>query len=181
MNLLRADHISRADHIPSRGLALAIIRVVVGGWFLKAAVTKVTLDYLWWLPYPTVTQRFINFLPKRLAEFASQNPIIGYQHFLTETAIPHATLFAFLEAFGEVGVGLGLTLGVLTSFSALVGLLMSINFFLATQWMSFSQQGFHLVLAGCMLALLIGRAGRSWGLDALIVKRWNNRWLQRLF
>jgi uncharacterized membrane protein YphA (DoxX/SURF4 family) len=77
-------------------------------------------------------------------------------------------------------VGLGLTLGVLTSFSALVGLLMSINFFLATQWMSFSQQGFHLVLAGCMLALLIGRAGRSWGLDALIVKRWNSRWLQRL-
>jgi uncharacterized membrane protein YphA (DoxX/SURF4 family) len=181
VNPLWANHIPREAYSPSRGLALAIIRVVVGGWFLKAAVTKVTLDYLWWLPYPTVTQRFIDFLPKRLAEFASGNPIPWYQQFLTETAIPHATLFAFLEVFGEVGVGLGLTLGVLTSFSALVGLLMSINFYLATHWMSFSQQGFHLVLAGCMLAFLIGRAGRSWGLDALILKRWNSRWLQRLW
>jgi uncharacterized membrane protein YphA (DoxX/SURF4 family) len=162
-------------------LALAIIRVVVGGWFLKAAFLKLTLEPLWWVPYPTVTQRFINFLPKRLAEFASENPVLWYRQFLNETAIPHATLFAFLEAFGEVGVGIGLTLGLFTSFSALVGLLMSINFFLATQWMSFSQQGFHIVLAACMLGFLIGRAGRSWGLDALIVKWWNNRWIQRLW
>jgi len=166
--------------MPSRDLALAIIRVVVGGWFLKAAVTKVTLDYLWWIPYPTVTQRFLNFMPKRVAEFASDNPIRWYQQFLTETVIPNATLFAFLETFGEVGVGVGLTLGLLTRFSALVGLFMSINFFLATQWMSFSQQGFHLVLAACMLAFLIGGAGRAWGLDALIVKRWHNRWVRWL-
>jgi uncharacterized membrane protein YphA (DoxX/SURF4 family) len=176
----RADYLPREDYIPSRGLALAIIRVVVGGWFLKAAFLKLTLEPLWWVPYPTVTQRFIGFLPKRLAEFASENPVLWYRQFLNETAIPHATLFAFLEAFGEVGVGLGLTLGLFTSFSALVGLFMSINFFLATQWMSFSQQGFHIVLAACMLGFLIGRAGRSWGLDALILKRRNSRWLQRL-
>jgi uncharacterized membrane protein YphA (DoxX/SURF4 family) len=180
VNPLWADHVPRQASLSSRGLALAIIRVTVGGWFLKAAVFKLALAYLWWLPYPTVTQRFINFLPKRLAEFASENPILRYQQFLNETAIPHVTLFAFLEAFGEVGVGLGLTLGVLTSFSALVGLLMSINFFLATQWMSFSQQGFHIVLAGCMLGLLIGRAGRAWGIDALIVKWSNSRWVHRL-
>jgi uncharacterized membrane protein YphA (DoxX/SURF4 family) len=180
VNPLWADQVPREHRMPPRGLALAIIRVVVGGWFLKAAFLKLTLAFLWWLPYPTVTQRFINFLPKRLAEFASENPILWYQQFLNETAIPHAPLFAFLEAFGEVGVGLGLTLGILTSFSALVGLFMSINFFLATQWMSFSQQGFHLVLAACMLGFLIGRAGRAWGIDALIVKRWNNRWVQWL-
>src|SRR5262245_9221061 len=167
--------------MPPRGLALAFIRVVVGAWFLKAAFTKLTLDVLWWLPYPTVTQRFINFLPKRLAEFASENPIQWYQQFLNETAIPNATIFAFLEAFGEVGVGIGLTLGLLTSFSALVGLFMSINFFLATQWISFSQQGFHIVLAGCMLGFLIGRAGRAWGVDALLVKRSRNRWVQWLW
>ena len=174
MNPLWAGHVSRQESMSSRGLALAIIRVTVGGWFLKAAVFKLALAYLWWLPYPTVTQRFITFLPKRLAEFASENPVLWYQQFLNETAIPHATLFAFLEAFGEVGVGIGLTLGLLTSFSALVGLFMSINFFLATQWVSFSQQGFHIVLAGCMLGLLIGRAGRAWGIDALVAKRSNS-------
>jgi uncharacterized membrane protein YphA (DoxX/SURF4 family) len=181
MNPLWHDNGEKESHMPPRGLALAIIRAVVGGWFLKAAVFKLTLEYLWWLPYPTVTQRFINFLPKRLAEFASENPILWYRQFLTEIAIPNSPLFAFLEAFGEVGVGIGLTLGVLTSFSALVGLLMSINFFLATQWMSFSQQGFHIVLAACMLGFIIGRAGRAWGLDALILKRWNNPWLRRLW
>jgi uncharacterized membrane protein YphA (DoxX/SURF4 family) len=164
----------------SRGLALAIIRVVVGGWFLKAAVFKLTADYLWWIPYPTVTQRFINFLPKRLGEFAAENPVLWYQRFLTETAIPHAHLVAFLESFGEVCVGLGLTLGLLTSVSALVGLVMSINFFVAMQWMGFCQQGFHLVLAGCMLGLLIGRAGRSWGIDALILKRSHHRSLHAI-
>jgi hypothetical protein len=46
--------------------------------------------------------------------------------------------------------------------------------------LSFGQQGFHLVLAGCILGFLIGRAGRAWGLDALIVKRWPNRGVQWL-
>ncbi len=180
MNALYADRTRKEDHMAARGLALAIARVVVGSWFLKAAFLKMALDYFWWLPYPTVTPRFINFLPKRLAEFASENPVQWYQQFLTATAVPHAPLFAFLEAFGEVGVGLGLTLGLLTSFSALVGLFMSLNFLLASQWMGFCHQGFHFVLAGCMLALLIGRAGRAWGIDGLIVKRWNSHWVRRL-
>jgi uncharacterized membrane protein YphA (DoxX/SURF4 family) len=164
----------------ANGVALALIRVVVGGWFLKAAIFKLTTDYVWGIPIPAVSQRFIAFLPKRLAEFASDNPILWYKQFLLEAAIPHATLFAFLEAFGEVSVGVGLTLGLLTSFCSLVGLLMSLNFFLASQWMGFCQQGFHLVLAGCMLGFLIGHAGRTWGLDAWLVRWSNHRFLRRL-
>jgi len=111
------------------------------------------------VPYPTDHPALYHFLPKRLAEFASENPILGYQQFMNQTAIPHVTLFAFLEAFGEVGVGLGLTLGVLTSFSALVGLLMSINFFLAMQWMGFCSRDSSR--AGGMSACFPGWPGRS--------------------
>lgn len=164
----------------SQGISLALIRVVVGAWFLKAAIFKLTFVDLGGFPIPTATQRFINFLPKRLAEFASENPVLWYKQFLEQTAIPHAQLFAVLEAFGEVGVGMGLTLGLLTRFSALVGLVMSLNFFLASQWMGFCQQGFHLVLMGCMLAFFIGRAGRVWGLDALLARWSNNRVLRAL-
>ncbi len=164
----------------ARGLALAVIRVIVGGWFSKAVVTKLALDYIWWIPFPTVSQRFLNFLPKRLAEFASDNPVVWYQRFLVETAIPHAQVFAVLETFGEVGVGVGLILGLITSFSSLVGLLMSINFVLASQWMGFCQQGFNTVLVGCMLAILLGRAGRSWGVDALLVRWVDNRFVRML-
>jgi hypothetical protein len=70
-------------------------------------------------------------------------------------------------------------LGLHTSSSALVGLFMSINIFLATHWMSFYQQVFHIALAACMQGFVIGRGCRGWGLDPLIVKRCNNRWLQR--
>ena len=162
------------------GLGLAVIRVIVGGWFFKAVVTKLALTYIWWIPLPTVSQRFINFLPKRLAEFASDNPVGWYHQFLVETAIPHAKLFAFLETFGEVGVGVGLILGLLTSFTSLVGLLMAMNFVLASQWMGFCQQGFNTVLAGCMLGFLLGRAGRRWGIDGLLVKWLDNRFIRIL-
>ncbi|MBI3325867.1 MAG: DoxX family membrane protein [Nitrospinae bacterium] len=166
--------------MPTHGLGLAIIRVIVGGWFFKAVVTKLTIEYIWWIPFPTVSQRFLNFLPKRLAEFASDNPVGWYHQFLVETAIPHAKLFAFLETFGEVGVGVGLILGLVTSFSSLIGLLMSINFVLASQWMGFCQQGFNTVLAGCMLGCLLGRAGRTWGIDAWLANRSTNAVVRRL-
>lgn len=118
-------------------------------------------------------QRFTDLLPKRLAEFASGNPILWYQHFLFEIAIPHARLFAFLEAFGGGGVGVGLTLGLFTRFSALIGFLLSINFFLASRWMGFCQQGFHLVLAGCMLGFLLSSPARTYSIDALLMKNLN--------
>ena len=164
----------------THGLGLAVIRVIVGGWFFKAVITKLTLDYIWWIPFPTVSERFINFLPKRLAEFASDNPVGWYHQFLVDTAIPNAKVFAFLETFGEVGVGVGLILGLVTSFTSLVGLLMAINFVLASQWMGFCQQGFNTVLVGCMLGFLLGRAGRRWGIDALLVKWSDNRFIRIL-
>ena len=39
---------------------LALLRVVVGAWFLKAVWTKLSLAFAWGvLPYPTVSPRFI--------------------------------------------------------------------------------------------------------------------------
>src|SRR5713101_272923 len=100
----------------THGLGLAVIRVIVGGWFFKAVATKLALDYLWWIPFPTVSQRFINFLPKRLAEFASDSPVGCYPRFFVGTVFPHARLFVFRETLGEGGVGVGLILGLVTSF-----------------------------------------------------------------
>src|SRR3989454_8056724 len=39
------------------------------------------------------------------------------------------------------------------------------NFALAAQWMSFGQQGFHLLLVTSMVIFLFARAGRAWGID----------------
>jgi thiosulfate dehydrogenase [quinone] large subunit len=77
--------------------------------------------------------------------------------------LPNAQVFATLQAYGEVAVGLGLVLGLLTGLTALAGLFLSLNFGLATQWMSFGQQGFHLLLVTSMIIFLCARAGRVWG------------------
>lgn len=150
---------------------IALLRVVVGAWFLKAVWTKLTLAFLWGvIPYPAVSPRFLGFHPKRVAEFAAGNPLGWYREFLEGIVLPNAELFATLQAYGEACVGVGLVLGLFTGLSALVGLVLGLNYGLATQWMSFGQQGFHLVLITSMVIFLGTRAGRVWGLDWLLLR-----------
>ena len=157
---------------------IALLRLVVGAWFAKAVWTKLALGSLWGIPYPTVSARFVGFHPRRVAEFAAGNPIGWYKEFLEQTVLPHASLFATLQVWGEVLVGLGLLLGLLVRLSALGGLFLALNFGLATQWMSFGQQGFHVLLVTSMLIFLGTGAGRVWGLDARLRRRARvRRWL----
>ena len=160
---------------------VVLLRVVVGAWFVKAVWTKFTLAYLWdMIPYPAVSPRFVAFHPKRIAEFAAGNPVGWYKDFLEGTVLPNSRLFATLQTFGEAVVGLGLILGLLTGLTALVGLFLSLNYGLASQWMSFGQQGFHVLLVTSMIIFLFARAGRTWGIDGEILKRSDRSWLLRL-
>jgi thiosulfate dehydrogenase [quinone] large subunit len=156
---------------PQTGIAL--LRIVVGAWFLKAVWTKLTLAWVGGVvPLPVVSPRFLAFHPKRVAEFAGDKPIDWYKAFLQETVLPQAKLFATLQAYGEVVVGLGLVLGLFTGLTAVIGLVLSLNYGLATQWMSPNQQGFHLLLVTLMLIFFLVRAGRTWGLDAWIASNY---------
>ena len=149
---------------------IVLLRVVVGFWFLKAVWTKLTVAWLFGvIPYPAVSPRFVGFHPKRVAEFAAGNPVEWYKQFLEGTVLPKAAVFATLQTYGEVAVGLGLVLGLLTGLAAPIGLCLALNFGLATQWMSFGQQGFHLFLVTSMIVFLGTRAGRVWGLDGWLL------------
>jgi thiosulfate dehydrogenase [quinone] large subunit len=162
--------------------AMAVLRIVVGAWFLKAVWTKLTIAYAAGvIPYPAVSPRFLGFQPKRVAEFAAGNPVGWYKDFLEQTVLPHSSLFATLQTYGEVAVGIGLVLGLLTGLSALVGLFLAVNFGLATQWMTFGQQGFHVLLTTAMILFLVTRAGRVWGIDRwLLARAAGRRWARLL-
>lgn len=162
--------------------AMALLRIVVGAWFVKAVWTKLALAYAAGvIPYPVVSPRFLGFHPKRVAEFAAGNPIGWYKEFLERTVLPDAATFATLQAYGEAAVGIGLILGLLTGVTAAVGLFLALNFGLATQWMSFGQQGFHVLLTTSMLLFLVTRAGRVWGIDGwLLARAPGQRWLRVL-
>lgn len=163
---------------------IAVLRIVVGVWFLKAVWTKLGVEFLWGVvPYPAVSQRFLGFHPKRVAEFAAGNPVVWYKDFLEEVVVPHSRVFATLQAYAEAAVGLGLVLGLLTGLASLVGLYLSLNYGLATQWMSFGQQGFHVLLTTVMVICLCARAGRAWGIDGWILAGGGGRrrpWLRLL-
>jgi thiosulfate dehydrogenase (quinone) large subunit len=151
---------------------LAVLRIVVGLYFVKSLVTKMTVVMLGGvLPVPTVSARWLEVMPKIVTRQASENPIAFYKHFLEATVLPNSNLFAQLTAWGETVVGIGLTLGLLTGFASLIGLVLVVNYGLATQWMSPGQQGFHLVLVCLMLAFFFARAGRTWGLDGWLAGR----------
>jgi uncharacterized membrane protein YphA (DoxX/SURF4 family) len=151
---------------------LALLRIVVGLYFVKSLVTKMTIIPLGGvLPVPAVSERWLSVMPKIVAKQASDNPVIFYKHFLEETVLRHSGIFARLTAWGETVTGLGLTLGFCTGLASLVGLILVINYGLATQWMSPGQQGFHIVLFFLMVAFFFARAGRTWGLDAWLARR----------
>ncbi len=161
-------------------IGIVLLRIVVGAWFLKAVWTKLTLAWVGGVvPLPVVSPRFLAFQPKRVAEFAADNPVDWYKAFLQHTVLPHAKLFATLQAYGEVVVGVGLVLGLFTGLTAIIGLALSLNYGLATQWMSFGQQGFHVLLITSMLIFLMTGAGRLWGLDQLLAARAkSSRWVR---
>jgi len=161
---------------------LAALRIVVGMWFLKGAVAKITLVLAWgFLPVPGATARWIATMPTLLARYAAENPIAGYRTFLLETVIPNAPCFANLTALGETVVAISLVLGLLTPVGAAVGFVLSIIYGLAVQHMSSGQLGFHVLLVSLMLAFFFARAGRTFGLDARLRTRWPaaaiTRWL----
>ena len=176
-----------AQHLKARTVTmshptewLALLRIVVGLYFVKSLVTKMSMVMLGGLlPIPAVSERWLTVMPKIVAKQASENPLAFYKQFLEGVVLPNSNQFAQLTAWGETVVGLGLTLGALTGLASLVGLVLVINYGLATQWMSPGQQGFHLVLFFLMLAFFLARAGRTWGIDGWLAQRWPRSFLAR--
>jgi thiosulfate dehydrogenase [quinone] large subunit len=116
---------------------LAVLRMVVGLYFVKSLITKMSLILLGGIfPFPAVSERWLAVMPKIVAKQASENPVLFYKQFLEGTVLPHSSTFAQMTAWGETVVGIGLTLGLVTGVASLVGLLLVINYGLATQWMS---------------------------------------------
>src|SRR2546425_10401509 len=139
---------------------LAVLRIAVGLWFLKALVTKLSVTLLWgFLPLPTASERWLHVMPILVGKYGEGNPVGFFRDFLQNTVIPHSQLFAQLTAFGEVAVGLGLTAGLLTTLAAGIGLLLVVNYGLAAQWQGSAPQGFPYLLVPRLVVLLGGRGG----------------------
>ena len=142
---------------------LAVVRILVGALFLSVSIKKFGDAGF--------------FEPEGLARELSQNGIAFpfYQAILDRYILPHATVFSYLVATGELIVGLSFLLGAFTNLFSLVAIFMILNFSMAVCYGNIGSLIGHLVLIGVVALLGIYSAGSVWGLDSSLARRLSPR------
>jgi thiosulfate dehydrogenase (quinone) large subunit len=105
-----------------------VVRMYVGAEWLLAGWEKV-ISPAW----GTSGKAIAGFTAGALAKTSGANPAVQgwYAWFLQHIVLPNAGLFSFLVTWGEVAVGLGILLGILTGIAAGFGVLMNLNYLLS--------------------------------------------------
>lgn len=145
--------------------ALAVLRIGVGVLFLifgeyKVFGTQFTLHggFQFWI------HKFLN----EGGAYPFMAPVLrGF-------VLGHATAIAFLVAYGELAIGIALTLGVLVRGASLSGLVFMLVLLFSSDypgaaapfWQYFGASLSHSVLALCFFAFLLGRAEAAWSVSA---------------
>jgi len=96
-----------------------------------------------------------------------------YRPVLAAVVLPHARVFAALVAIGEVSVGCALLLGAGTRLAAVVGMFLTANYFLFNGLSVIDESNDFAIMIGCLVVLLTA-AGRTFGVDAVLARRWPN-------
>ena len=86
------------------------------------------------------------------------------------TAASHAAMAAPIQAITEISLGIVLVIGLLTRPAAFVAFLYLTSLWVSEWGTSWIWELLVPVLAA--LSLAVGRAGRTWGVDALLARRW---------
>lgn len=94
-----------------------------------------------------------------------------YASFLQNAVAPHAAVWSYLITFGELAVGLGLLLGVLTGIASFFGLAMNLNYLLAG---TVSTNPILGVLA--LFLILAWRIGGYYGVDRYLLPLLGTPW-----
>ncbi|MEK4484697.1 DoxX family membrane protein [Psychrobacillus sp. FSL H8-0484] len=106
-----------------------IIRLYLGSTWLKAGWGKLHNDAWTGENAGAALTGFVN---GALAKSQEGADVAGwFATFLENTVLPHAKLFSFVVAYGELLVGLGLVFGLLTGIAAFFGAFMNVSFLFA--------------------------------------------------
>ena len=141
---------------------LVILRVYLGWTWLTSGLGKVTGE----------------FSAGGFLQAAVANPVVKgeeviypfYVSFLENVALPYEGLFSTMVAWGEIIVGLGLILGLLTTTAAFFGIVMNFSFLLAG---TISTNPI-MILLGIIILVAGANAGRI-GVDRYLIPFVKNR------
>ena len=97
-----------------------------------------------------------------------------YLHFVQQVVIPHASTFSYLIMTGEMFAAVSLLTGTLTRLGAGVAMVLFLNYMLAKGRLFWSPDSEDAAVFFIALVVFLGRAGRVWGIDSYLAKRWPN-------
>ena len=152
-NITLSRYISRA--------LLVIPRIYVGVILFISDLGKLTRDN----PFADEMLRFLRGVTTRRAS----GP---YLHFVQQVVIPHSSLFSYLIMTGEMFAAVSLLTGTLTRVGSTIAMFLFLNYMLAEGRMFWSPDSEDAALIFITILLFFGRAGRAWGIDSYLAKRW---------
>lgn len=111
-------------------IVLGLLRIWLGYTWLTASLEKLG-NPVWTGDKAGVA--ISGFFQGAIAKATGEHPAVQgwYASFLQNVAMPNAKFFSYLIPMGEFLVGLALILGAFTTFAAVMGALMNLNFMLA--------------------------------------------------
>jgi thiosulfate dehydrogenase [quinone] large subunit len=106
-------------------------------------------------------------------EWAIKRPgFIWYQHFLRDVVLPNATLFSYLVVIGELVAGICLLTGTMTRLGAAIAMLLFLNYMFAKGRWFLSPDSEDAAVFFSALVVMLGAAGRAYGIDSYLARRW---------
>ncbi|MBI3079594.1 MAG: hypothetical protein HYY85_21810 [Deltaproteobacteria bacterium] len=148
------------------GMAMALFRIMFGLLYLHMAMQKAPWKSFGWLHGFIWTE--------------IKNPTFGfYKAFLEGVVLPHFPLFGWLTFLTELGLGVALVLGAFTVIAGIGGALWQVNiamgaFSVPTEW-----PWVWALLIAPQLVFAATRAGRTLGVDRLLLERCRSTWAGR--
>jgi thiosulfate dehydrogenase (quinone) large subunit len=128
------------------GWILLPMRVFLGLTFIYAGIQKLTDPQFFDPSMP-------GYIATQIKGMAHGSPL---HDFLISVALPHAVLFGWMTALGEIAIGLGTYAGFLFRPAAFFGMLLSLTFFLSASWNTYPYFfGSDIVFVFCWVTMIL--------------------------
>ena len=139
--------------------ALVLLRIYLGLAFLVQGIQLLQGSTSWY-PAAAITPTGLN----------QSFPLL--RQLVQDVMLPNAHVLGPLFTWGELLVGIFLILGLLTRLWAAAALLLSLTYMMVDARSAWTPYSSGASFAAISLALLIGAAGRTSGIDSLLAVRW---------
>ena len=144
---------------PHAGIGLAIVRLTIGAMFVWVFFENLGKGLYTPPGYAGLINHYIQ---------QGHAPVLWKA--IIAQAASHASMAAPLQGVTEISLGILLLLGLLTRPAGLVAFGLLASLWISELGTSWIWELLVSVLAS--LALVVGSAGRTWGIDAILARRW---------